>query len=226
MAFLTKEKKEDLRRLGWEMRFVVAEDLRILDIKQLILSAEGYEKNSIKDLFTNIIEERIEKNKVAAQVAEWERRKAEINFELHKLKLQLEVQKSGVSHEKAHLREYRSKSYTPKRISLDDRFNPAGSTSFFNRNDKLKTDDKSERPPASCYDCDKLGVTKLRCPNCTPIANRNSANFGNIIWHSCFSTPNQISVLKLAVNGIGGTAYADIGASHSIAGKTLYRLLQ
>ncbi|GFT14742.1 hypothetical protein TNCV_99401 [Trichonephila clavipes] len=65
MAFLTKRKKEDLRRLAWEMGLVVAEDLRISNIKQLILSAEGYEENSIKDLFTNIIEERIEKIKLS-----------------------------------------------------------------------------------------------------------------------------------------------------------------
>ncbi|GFT83161.1 hypothetical protein TNCV_2129731 [Trichonephila clavipes] len=82
MAFLTKGKKEDLRRLAWEMGFVVAEDLRILDIKQLILSAEGYKENSIKDLFTNIIEEQIEKNKVADQMVERERRKAKMDFEL------------------------------------------------------------------------------------------------------------------------------------------------
>ncbi|GFT30998.1 hypothetical protein TNCV_1683621 [Trichonephila clavipes] len=49
----------------------------------------------------------------------------------------------------AHLREYPSKSYIPKRSSLDgrfNRFNQESSTSSFNRNDKLKTDDKSERP--------------------------------------------------------------------------------
>ncbi|GFU60439.1 hypothetical protein TNCV_4433041 [Trichonephila clavipes] len=63
----------------------------------------------------------------------------------------------------AHLREYPSKSYAPKRSSLDGRFkrfNQAGSTSSFNKDDKLKTDKKSERPPVSCYGCGKLGVTK------------------------------------------------------------------
>ncbi|GFX35621.1 uncharacterized protein TNCV_4469621 [Trichonephila clavipes] len=69
MAFLTRRKKEDLRRLAWEMGLVVAEDLRILDIKQLILRAE-----------------------------ERERRKAEMDFELQKLKLQLEAQKGAVPH--------------------------------------------------------------------------------------------------------------------------------
>ncbi|GFS54322.1 retrovirus-related Pol polyprotein from transposon 17.6 [Trichonephila clavipes] len=155
MAFLTKEKKKVLRKLAWEMGLVMAEDLRILDIKQLILSAVG---SSLDGRF--------------------------------------------------------------------NRFNQAGSTSSFNRNDERKTDGKSELPPISCYGCGKLGDTKPRCPNCKSIANRDSANFGNISSYSCSSTPNQIAVMKLAVNGIWGTACADTGASHSIAGETLYLFLQ
>ncbi|GFQ85473.1 retrovirus-related Pol polyprotein from transposon opus [Trichonephila clavata] len=98
--------------------------------------------------------------------------------------------------------------------------------SSFNRGDKLKTDDRSDRPSVSCYGCGKPGVTKPRCPNCKPAVNKDSATFGNISLHSCSLTPNQSAVLKLAVNGIWGTACADSGASHSIAGETLYLLLQ
>ncbi|GFV56847.1 hypothetical protein TNCV_145991 [Trichonephila clavipes] len=42
---------------------------RFADIKQPILSADGYEENSIKELFMNIVEEWLEKNKVADQAA-------------------------------------------------------------------------------------------------------------------------------------------------------------
>ncbi|GFR19899.1 hypothetical protein TNCT_485021 [Trichonephila clavata] len=186
MAFLTKGKKEDLRRLAWKMGLVVAEDLRILDIKQLILSSEGHEENTIKDLFMNIIEERMENSKVAEQVAQRERRRVEMDFELQKLELQVEAQKSGVPHDDwsewvspseladklavycnirnttpsvkktAHLRKRPSKSYAPKGSSLDGRFNrftQAGSKSYFNRGDRLKTDDKSEWPSKSCHGC-------------------------------------------------------------------------
>ncbi|GFR34010.1 retrovirus-related Pol polyprotein from transposon opus [Trichonephila clavata] len=69
-------------------------------------------------------------------------------------------------------------------------------------------------------------VTKPRCPNCKPAVNKDSATFSNISLHSCSLTPNQSAVLKLAVNGIWGTACADSGASHSIACETLYLLLQ
>ncbi|GFQ64497.1 transposon Tf2-6 polyprotein, partial [Trichonephila clavata] len=56
-------------------------------------------KIPIKDLFMNIIEERVENSKAAEQATERERRRVEMDFELQKLKLQLETQKSGVSHE-------------------------------------------------------------------------------------------------------------------------------
>ncbi|GFQ80398.1 transposon Ty3-I Gag-Pol polyprotein [Trichonephila clavata] len=198
MAFLTKGKKEDLRKLAWEMGLSVGEDLRILDIKHLIVNSEKYEEASIKNLFTNIIEERLEKikndeqaaeqeRKKAEQAADLERRKAEMDFELQKLKLQLEAKMSGVPQIKktVNSKENSSKPYAPKRNSYDSRFdktNQAGPTSSFNRGDKLKTDDRSDRPSVSCYGC--------------------------------------------AVNGIWGTACADSGASHSIAGETLYLLLQ
>ncbi|GFT47588.1 hypothetical protein NPIL_700581 [Nephila pilipes] len=86
MVFLTKGKKEDLRRLAWEMGLVVAQDLRILNIKQLILNSKKYEENSIKNLLMIVIEELLEKNKEAEQMAEQERKKAELETELERRK--------------------------------------------------------------------------------------------------------------------------------------------
>ncbi|GFU15447.1 hypothetical protein NPIL_556121 [Nephila pilipes] len=90
-------------------------------------------------------------------------------------------------------REYPSKPYAPKRSSPDCRFkktNQDGSTSLFSRGDKLKTDDRSERPSVSCYGCGKPGVTKPRCPNYKPTANKDSANLSNIICIHALPTPN------------------------------------
>ncbi|GFT98017.1 hypothetical protein NPIL_21501 [Nephila pilipes] len=72
----------------------------------------------------------------------------------------------------------------------------------------------------------KRSSSDNRRPNCKPTANKDSANFSNISLHSCSSTPNQSAILKLAVNGTWGTACADNGASHTIAGESLYLLLQ
>ncbi|GFU06053.1 transposon Tf2-6 polyprotein, partial [Nephila pilipes] len=96
----------------------------------------------------------------------------------------------------------------------------ASSTFSFSRNDKLKTNDRSERPSVSCYGCGKPGVMKSRCPNCKPTPNSDSANF-SISLHSCSLTPNQPAVLKLAVNGTWGTAWVNSGARNSNVGETL-----
>ncbi|GFS83462.1 hypothetical protein NPIL_571971 [Nephila pilipes] len=82
-----------------------------------------------------------------------------------------------------HSREYPSKSYAPKRSSPDggfDKTDQAGSTLSFSRGDKLKIDDRSERPSVSCYGWGKPGVTKPRCPNCKPTTDKDSANFSKI----------------------------------------------
>ncbi|GFU06014.1 hypothetical protein NPIL_164451 [Nephila pilipes] len=70
------------------------------------------------------------------------------------------------------------------------------------------------------------GVTKPRCPNCKPIANKDSAKFSKISLHSCSSTPNQSTELKLAETGTWGTVCADTEASHISAGEILYFILQ
>ncbi|GFU50082.1 hypothetical protein NPIL_399811 [Nephila pilipes] len=85
----------------------------------------------------------------------------------------------------AHSREYLSNIYAPKRSSPDsgfDKTNQAGSTSSISKCDKLKTDDRSERPPVSCYGCGKLGATKPRYPNCKPTPNKDSENFCKSVW--------------------------------------------
>ncbi|GFS76131.1 hypothetical protein NPIL_367121 [Nephila pilipes] len=120
----------------------------------------------------------------------------------------------------AHSREHLTKPYAPKRSLSESRSNQAGSTSSFIEGNKLKTNDRSERPSISFYECSKPSVTKPRCPNCKPTANKDSANLSNISLHSCFSTPYQSTVLKLAVNVTWGTVRADTGASHSIDGET------
>ncbi|GFS73716.1 hypothetical protein NPIL_379971 [Nephila pilipes] len=202
------------------MGLVEAEDLRILDIKQMILNSKKYEENSIKNLLMNITEERIEKNKEAEQIAEQEGKKDEIDFELQKRR---SIQENTLL---LPIRTYTP--YAQKRSSPDRRFektNHTDSTSSFSRGDKLKTEDKSERSSVSCYGCSNPGVTKLRCPNCKPTANEDSSNFSNISLFSCFSNANQCAVLKLAVNGKWGTACADTGASHTIAGENLYLFL-
>ncbi|GFT46000.1 hypothetical protein NPIL_228841 [Nephila pilipes] len=73
---------------------------------------------------------------------------------------------------------------------------------------------------------DAVNQMFLGYPNYKPTANKDSIIFISINLHSCSSTPNQSAVLNLAVNGTWGSACTNTGASHTIAGETLYLLLQ
>ncbi|GFS63212.1 retrovirus-related Pol polyprotein from transposon 297 [Nephila pilipes] len=95
-----------------------------------------------------------------------------------------------------------------------------------NRGDKLKTDDRSERPSVSCYGCGKPSITKPRCQNCKKPANKDSANFSNISLHSYYSNPNQSVVLKLDVKSTWRTTCADSRASVTFVGEVSYLLLR
>ncbi|GFY59288.1 retrovirus-related Pol polyprotein from transposon opus [Trichonephila inaurata madagascariensis] len=50
------------------------------------------------------------------------------------------------------------------------------------------------------------------------------AHFG-ILKVNSLSPSNRNAVLRISINGVSGTAFADSGASHSIAGATLYTIL-
>ncbi|GFV37225.1 hypothetical protein TNCV_1056291 [Trichonephila clavipes] len=50
------------------------------------------------------------------------------------------------------------------------------------------------------------------------------AHFG-ILQINSLSPSYRNAVLRISINGVSGTAFADSGASHSIAGETLYTIL-
>ncbi|GFY76104.1 transposon Ty3-I Gag-Pol polyprotein [Trichonephila inaurata madagascariensis] len=79
------------------------------------------------------------------------------------------------------------------------------------------------RNPLSCYGCGKPGYIKSKCPDCNP-SKGDPAHFG-ILKVNSLSPSNRNAVLKISINGVSGTAFADSGASHSIAGATLYTIL-
>ncbi|GFS47874.1 retrovirus-related Pol polyprotein from transposon 17.6 [Trichonephila inaurata madagascariensis] len=79
------------------------------------------------------------------------------------------------------------------------------------------------RNPLSCYGCGKTGYIKSKCPDCNP-SKGDPAHFG-ILKVNSLSPSNRNAVLRISINGVSGTAFADSGASHSIAGATLYTIL-
>ncbi|GFS75250.1 retrovirus-related Pol polyprotein from transposon 17.6 [Trichonephila clavipes] len=79
------------------------------------------------------------------------------------------------------------------------------------------------RNPLSCYGCGKPGYIKSKCPDCNP-SKGDTVHFG-ILRINSLSPSNRNAVLKISINGVSGTAFADSGASHSIAGEALYTIL-
>ncbi|GFY75279.1 uncharacterized protein TNIN_298861 [Trichonephila inaurata madagascariensis] len=112
-------------------------------------------------------------------------------------------------------------------------------TSFHSKiNKQIRTGDKAKeeprksfrghsqfesRTPLSCYGCGKPGYIKSKCPDCNP-SKGDPAHFG-ILKVNSLSPSNRNAVLRISINGVSGTAFADSGASHSIAGETLYTIL-
>ncbi|GFW77542.1 hypothetical protein TNCV_2499341 [Trichonephila clavipes] len=96
---LKKERqKDDLRTLATELCLVPSNNLKIIELKDLINNSDRYDEEFVKDMLSVIVEERTvtEKQKVAeleekpkAVVVVQQR---EREFELEKMKIQLEME--------------------------------------------------------------------------------------------------------------------------------------
>ncbi|GFV48936.1 retrovirus-related Pol polyprotein from transposon opus [Trichonephila clavipes] len=74
----------------------------------------------------------------------------------------------------------------------------------------------------SCCGWGKPGYFKSKSPDCNP-SKGDPAHFG-ILRINSLSPSNRNAVLRISLNGVSGTAFADSGASHSIAGETRYTI--
>ncbi|GBO03899.1 hypothetical protein AVEN_224504-1 [Araneus ventricosus] len=72
MAFLGKARKEDLIILARELGEEVTPDLKIIDLRNLIVASTNYEMEFVKELLNTVISERTE---------EAEQRKLELEIE-------------------------------------------------------------------------------------------------------------------------------------------------
>ncbi|GFX42985.1 retrovirus-related Pol polyprotein from transposon 17.6 [Trichonephila clavipes] len=67
------------------------------------------------------------------------------------------------------------------------------------------------------------GNIKSKCPDCNP--SKGDPAPLEILRINSLSPSNRNAVLRISINGVSGTAFADSGASHSIVGETLYTIL-
>ncbi|GFY11488.1 retrovirus-related Pol polyprotein from transposon 297 [Trichonephila clavipes] len=99
MAFLGRSRKEDLRMLATELGLAPSDNLKIIELKDLITNSDRYDEEFVKDMLSVIVEERTATEKQKAAELE-EKQKAmvlaqqrEREFKLEKMKIQLEMQK-------------------------------------------------------------------------------------------------------------------------------------
>ncbi|GBM95575.1 hypothetical protein AVEN_207038-1 [Araneus ventricosus] len=86
MAFLGKAKKSDLISLAIELEEEVTNDLRVIDLRELITKSKKYEVEFVANMLDAIADERVEKE-------ELERQNEERAFELEKQNKELEKQR-------------------------------------------------------------------------------------------------------------------------------------
>ncbi|GFT27353.1 hypothetical protein TNCV_3425721 [Trichonephila clavipes] len=58
MAFLGRSKKEDLRMLATELGLAPSDNLKIIELKDLITNSDTYDEEFVKDMLSVIVEER------------------------------------------------------------------------------------------------------------------------------------------------------------------------
>ncbi|GFU99640.1 hypothetical protein TNCV_4083611 [Trichonephila clavipes] len=99
MAFLGRSRKEDLGMLTTELGLAPSDNLKIIELKDLITNSDRYDEEFIKYMLSVIVQERTATEKQKAAELE-EKQKAvvvaqqrEREFELEKMKIQLEMQK-------------------------------------------------------------------------------------------------------------------------------------
>ena len=86
MSFLSKANKPDLIIIAEELGESASEELRVIDLKKLIVKSKNYEEEFVRNLCENTISARLEKERE-------ERQSKEREFELEKQRLELECLK-------------------------------------------------------------------------------------------------------------------------------------
>ncbi|GBM63062.1 hypothetical protein AVEN_68523-1 [Araneus ventricosus] len=99
MAFLGKARKEDLIILARELREEISPDIKIIDLRNLILASTNYEIEIVRELLNTVISQRTEESEQRNRELESEerRKRDERGFELEELKVQNESLNSAGS---------------------------------------------------------------------------------------------------------------------------------
>nr|XP_042913112.1 uncharacterized protein LOC122273114 [Parasteatoda tepidariorum] len=77
------------------------------------------------------------------------------------------------------------------------------------------------QPKLTCYGCGRQGYGKAKCPTFSPNVCASAINL-----HACHISSSPIALLDVEISDIKARVCADTGATCSIAGETLFKMLK
>ncbi|GFQ94578.1 retrovirus-related Pol polyprotein from transposon 297, partial [Trichonephila clavata] len=212
--------------LATELGLAPSDNLKIIELKDLITKSDGYDEEFVKDVLNVIVEERTttEKQKVmeledkqkAVAVAQQQERE----FELEKLRIQLEMQKLSQAPVVSQQKPFPIKKSQPVG-GYHDNHSPGPSRTV----PRFPSSRTEGRKPIQCYGCGTPGVVKSKCPTCTR-TNELETEVNCMALFNLNSDLYPSSVIVLKIFGEKIAVCSDTGASHTISGEKLFKFLQ
>ncbi|GFY44067.1 transposon Tf2-6 polyprotein [Trichonephila inaurata madagascariensis] len=204
MAYLAKALKDDLKTLAIELGLKIGETMRVIDFKSLIIISDEKEELSKTKARGTDFRTRTHEDLVLTDQL---KRRVLRDVKEHFVDIWGDIKSSSELVQK--LDDYDIVCVLEAKEAPRKSF--GGHSQF------------ESRTPLPCYGCGKPGYIKSKCPDCNP-SKSDPAHFG-ILQVNSLSPSNRNTVLRISINGASRTAFADSGASYSIAGEILYSIL-
>ncbi|GFR11654.1 retrovirus-related Pol polyprotein from transposon 297 [Trichonephila clavata] len=217
--------------LATELGLAPSDNLKIIELKDLITNSDGYDEEFVKDVLNVIVEERTTTEKQKAMELE-DKQKAvavaqqqEREFELEKLRIQLEMQKLSQAPVTFKKKEEFRKPFPIKKSQPVGGYHDNQSPGPSRTVPRFPSSRTEGRKPIQCYGCGTPGVVKSKCPTCTR-TNEMETEVNCMTLFNLNSDLYPSSVIVLKIFGVKIAVCADTGASHTIADEKLFKFLQ
>ncbi|KAF8785788.1 Gag-Pol polyprotein-like protein [Argiope bruennichi] len=252
MAFMSKGRKQDLIKLATELGEEVEDDLKVIELRELILKTSIYKEDLdfVKDTLENIMTERLEREERERVADVKERIERDRAYELEKLRLQVESQKLEQTSGLELLPADQQATYNLKKLLPD--FDPQDEDmtlflNLFERQMKILKIGKQnwgmpwipsqsrrdpsykDRTPLLCYGCGEQGVVKAKCAKCNPMVQGDRTQpptLNHTNFYSILMESQPSSIIEITICGSQAAVCADTRATHSVAGEKLYHFLK
>ncbi|GFR27471.1 hypothetical protein TNCT_524371 [Trichonephila clavata] len=158
MAYLGKAKQKDLFLVAAELGETASEDMKVIELKQIILGGKNYEDEFVKNLLESIMSERIENENLEIQTLA---REIQLEKEAREREFQILQQNKEIEKQQLELECLRAKQNTVVTKS---------GTHLKNHNDARNSGKAPElnfdnRKRLQCYECGSFNHLRPQCPS-------------------------------------------------------------